>query len=72
MEGIQNKLLIGAIIVIHSEKEVSVVKITGNKKNIQKPPKVALLDSMEFPGVSCSCDQRNMWNEKQSGISKGS
>ena len=72
MAGIQNKLLIGVIIVIHSEKEVSVVKITGNKKNIQKPPEVALLDSMEFPGVSCSCDQRNMWNEKQSGISKGS
>ena len=30
MAGIQNKLLTGTMIVIHSEKAVSVVKITGN------------------------------------------
>ena len=30
--GIQNKLLTGTIIVIHSEKEVSVVKNAGNIK----------------------------------------
>ena len=32
--GIQNKLLTGTIIVIHSEKEVFVVKNTGNIKEI--------------------------------------
>ena len=43
----QNKLLTGIIIAIHSEKEVSVVKITGNiKENIQKLPEVVPLDSI--------------------------
>ena len=32
MAKIQNKLPTGIIIVIHSEKEVSVVKIIGNMK----------------------------------------
>ena len=37
MAGNQNKLLTGTIIVIHSKKEVSVIKITGNiKENIQR------------------------------------
>ena len=46
MAGIPNKLLTGTIIVIHSEKEVSVVKITRNiKENIQKSSEVAPLDS---------------------------
>ena len=41
----QNKLLTGTIIVIDSEKEVSVVKITGNiKENIQKSSEVTPLD----------------------------
>ena len=45
MAGNKNKLLTGTIIVIHSEKEVSVVKITGNiKENIQKSSEVAHLD----------------------------
>ena len=45
MARTQNKLLTGTIIVIHSEKEVSVVKNTGNiKKNIQKSSEVAPLD----------------------------
>ena len=42
----QNKLLTGTIIVIDSEKEVSVVKITGNiKENIQKSSEVTPLDA---------------------------
>ena len=37
MAGIQNKLLTGTIIVIHSEKEALVVKNTENiKENIEK------------------------------------
>ena len=45
MAGIQNKLLAGTIIVMHSKKEVSVVKITGNiKQNIQKLSEVAPLE----------------------------
>ena len=45
MAGIQNKLLAGTIIVMHSKKEVSVVKITGNiKENIQKLAEVAPLE----------------------------
>ena len=44
MAGIQNKLLAGTIIVMHSKK-VSVVKITGNiKENIQKLSEVAPLE----------------------------
>ena len=40
--GIQNKLLTGTIIVIHSWKEVSVVKSAGNiKENIKKLSDVA-------------------------------
>ena len=47
MAGNKNKLLTGTIIVIHSEKEVSVVKITGNiKENIQKLSEVVPLDSI--------------------------
>ena len=45
MARTQNKLLTGTIIVIHSEKEVPVVKNTGNiKENIQKSSEVAPLD----------------------------
>ena len=45
MARIQNKLLTGTIIVIHSEKEVSVVKNTRNiKENIQKSFEAAPLD----------------------------
>ena len=50
MAGIQNKLLIGAIIVIHSEKEVSVVKITGNKKIFKNHPKLPYLTVWNFQG----------------------
>ena len=43
--GIQNKLLTGTIIVMHSEKEASVVKSTGNiKENLEKSSEVAPLD----------------------------
>ena len=45
--GIQNKLLTGTIIVIHSEEEAFVVKNTGNRKeNIEKSSEVAPLDGI--------------------------
>ena len=45
MSGIQNKLLTGTIIVIHSEKEAFVVKNTGNiQENIEKLSEVAPLE----------------------------
>ena len=61
MTRIQNKLLTGTIIVIHSEKEVSGVKNTGNiKENIQKLSEVAPLDGSssrkfqrEYLGTLC-------------------
>ena len=56
MAGIQNKLLAGTIIVMHSKKEVSVVKITGNiKENIQKSSEVTPLDgaTTEFFFKAC-------------------
>ena len=44
---IQNKLLTGTIIVIHSEKEVFVVKNNGNRKeNVEKSSEVAPLDGV--------------------------
>ena len=52
----QNKLLTGIIIATHSEKEVSVVKITGNiKENIQKSSEVTPLDgaTTEFFFKAC-------------------
>ena len=43
LQGSQNNLPKGAIIVIHLEKEVPVVKNTGNiKENIQKSSEVKL------------------------------
>ena len=49
MAGIQNKLLTGTIIVIHSEKEASVVKSTGNiKENLEKSSEVAPLDGIRL------------------------
>ena len=42
--GIQNKLLTGTIIVIHSQKEAFVVKNTGNiKENLEKSSEIAPL-----------------------------
>ena len=49
MAGIENKLLTGTIIVIHSEKEAFVVKNTGNiKENIEKSSEVAPPDGNIF------------------------
>ena len=48
MARIQNKLLTGTIIVIHLEKEVSVVKdIADIKENIEKSSEVAPLDGIQ-------------------------
>ena len=49
MTGIQNKLLTGTIVVMHSEKEAFVVKNTGNtKENLEKPSEVAPLDGNPY------------------------
>ena len=49
MTGIQNKLLTGTIVVMHSEKEAFVVKNTGNtKENLEKRSEVAPLDGNPY------------------------
>ena len=50
MTEIQNKLLTGTIIVIHSEKEEFVVKNTGNiTENIEKLYEVSRLEGKFCP-----------------------
>ena len=61
MAEIQNKLLTVIIIVTHSEKEVFVVKNTGNiKENLEKLSEVAPLDSTSF---YCLADTVLLWLE---------
>ena len=59
--GIQNKLVTGTVIVIHSEKEAFVVKNTGNiKKNFQKLSEVAPLDNIYCANQKTQLVEKNL------------